>query len=514
MSMSLEKIRLGFIKLNETLKFQVESAVDDTPETGKTYRYKSTGQLVRCIGNGGRGCAWVRPIGSGKNKQEPFEAFSDELEEVPLHEAIDESVRNILVEGMHGDDWANTSWTDTIDGKDVTVTIKDMLDLIKEKPVREIATKILEPYALHKKKTDAETLANVQKSNLDYPIIVLKKHSDYQILDGHHRLQKAINNNIPSIKARVIELKDMPGEWQKVFESAGKDAATAEAEIKEGVEGEHIDDRVFSGDYTGPRWTYGLRNRPMGMGAQPKGFIIGSGGPAAGRARHGTIQYPRELTKDELYDFELELISGSEVNEAKQRLDSKCWKGYRKKGTKIKSNKRVNNCVKENLAGSKSDSKQHAVSTKSTATSNSKLIENWIEEYKKSNQSRFSGKSESARVKMAISDFNKVNLRKKEKASLTECMDGGKDTDSMEITRLELDEVADMADDLFAALPNYPEFPAWVGHKIAALHAGLQSVYDYYLLQTSKGSAESSKVICVNPNSTNVPLPPVLPAGI
>jgi hypothetical protein len=131
--------------------------------------------------------------------------------------ALIESAKNVLVDGMHGDDWANTSWTDTIDGKDVTVTIKDMLDLIKGKPVQEIKTKVLEPYALHKTKTDPETLANIQKSNLDYPIIVLKKSSGYQILDGHHRLQKAINNEIPSIKARVIEFKDMPSDWQKVF---------------------------------------------------------------------------------------------------------------------------------------------------------------------------------------------------------------------------------------------------------------------------------------------------------
>lgn len=32
-------------------------------------------------------------------------------------------------------------------------------------------------------------------------------------------------------------------------------------------------------------------------------------------------------------------------NEAKQRLDPKCWKGYRKAGTKMKGNTRVNNCV-------------------------------------------------------------------------------------------------------------------------------------------------------------------------
>lgn len=30
----------------------------------------------------------------------------------------------------------------------------------------------------------------------------------------------------------------------------------------------------------------------------------------------------------------------------KTRLDSSCWKGYRKSGTKVKGGTRVNNCVK------------------------------------------------------------------------------------------------------------------------------------------------------------------------
>ena len=34
------------------------------------------------------------------------------------------------------------------------------------------------------------------------------------------------------------------------------------------------------------------------------------------------------------------------INEVKQRLDKKCWKGYRKQGTKVKGGVRVNNCVK------------------------------------------------------------------------------------------------------------------------------------------------------------------------
>lgn len=34
------------------------------------------------------------------------------------------------------------------------------------------------------------------------------------------------------------------------------------------------------------------------------------------------------------------------LNESEQRLDPKCWKGYRKQGTKMKGGVRVNNCVK------------------------------------------------------------------------------------------------------------------------------------------------------------------------
>ena len=37
----------------------------------------------------------------------------------------------------------------------------------------------------------------------------------------------------------------------------------------------------------------------------------------------------------------------AEVSEEKQRLDPKCWKGYKKQGTKMKGGVRVNNCVKK-----------------------------------------------------------------------------------------------------------------------------------------------------------------------
>lgn len=37
-----------------------------------------------------------------------------------------------------------------------------------------------------------------------------------------------------------------------------------------------------------------------------------------------------------------------EQKKEKRRLDSKCWKGYRKAGTKLKDGTRVNKCIKVN----------------------------------------------------------------------------------------------------------------------------------------------------------------------
>lgn len=128
--------------------------------------------------------------------------------------------------------WEYSYWKDTIDdGRVVIVTIQDIYDLIKRKqvPVQEIAVEILEPYAVHKYRTLPHVLDRVEKSNLDYPIIVIKTTDGrYRIPDGHHRLQKAINNKIPCIKAYVIELEDMPSDWQKLF----KDASPTSTRIK------------------------------------------------------------------------------------------------------------------------------------------------------------------------------------------------------------------------------------------------------------------------------------------
>ena len=44
---------------------------------------------------------------------------------------------------------------------------------------------------------------------------------------------------------------------------------------------------------------------------------------------------------------ERSLVMPAKKKETKQRLDPSCWKGYEKKGTKVKGGTRVNNCVKK-----------------------------------------------------------------------------------------------------------------------------------------------------------------------
>ena len=64
---------------------------------------------------------------------------------------------------------------------------------------------------------------------------------------------------------------------------------------------------IFDEEYTGPRFTYGFRNRPPGIGCQPDGFIAGSDRDHPSY-RWGTRQWPRPLTEAEVYSYELELV--------------------------------------------------------------------------------------------------------------------------------------------------------------------------------------------------------------
>ena len=49
----------------------------------------------------------------------------------------------------------------------------------------------------------------VAAASLEYPIIVVKSDGQYRyVLDGNHRLQQAIDEEVESIKAKILDLDD------------------------------------------------------------------------------------------------------------------------------------------------------------------------------------------------------------------------------------------------------------------------------------------------------------------
>ena len=102
----------------------------------------------------------------------------------------------------------------------VRIELDDVQNYLDENkiPIEEIDVNDIFHLCTHKDKTDKETLDRSERSDLDFPIIVLKKHGGYDmVIDGHHRLLKAKNNNISKIKARVFNLEEAPNDFQKVF---------------------------------------------------------------------------------------------------------------------------------------------------------------------------------------------------------------------------------------------------------------------------------------------------------
>lgn len=112
-----------------------------------------------------------------------------------------------------------TQWVKTICGKEEKITISDVEKYLKDKSVVEILVKDIEDMCIHLDKNDEQTKIRSQKSDLSYPIIVTQRvNGEYgMILDGHHRLKKAIDNDIQKIKAKVIELDKAPKLYKQMF---------------------------------------------------------------------------------------------------------------------------------------------------------------------------------------------------------------------------------------------------------------------------------------------------------
>ena len=110
------------------------------------------------------------------------------------------------------EDWRDTSWKNDED----EVTIGEVVGYLGDKTVDINVLKLSQQLP----PLPTRGAERVAAASLEYPIIVVKRDGQYQyVLDGNHRLQKAIDEEIESIKAKILDLDnpETPERFKKMF---------------------------------------------------------------------------------------------------------------------------------------------------------------------------------------------------------------------------------------------------------------------------------------------------------
>jgi len=109
----------------------------------------------------------------------------------------------------------DTSWTGD---NNETVTLVQILDLTKDIKVQEIDTNKLKSIVLSWD-GNTEEIEKIEKSDIQYPVLILMNDdkSIKYILDGNHRIQKSIRNNLPTVKVKLIQFSKLPVYVQEIL---------------------------------------------------------------------------------------------------------------------------------------------------------------------------------------------------------------------------------------------------------------------------------------------------------
>jgi len=130
-----------------------------------------------------------------------------------------ESWREFLTE-----DWRDTSWEDD----DEKITIGDVVDHLGDETIDVIPSDVRDQVLKSRGKDrlpvgpGITSQDRIDKADLSFPIIITKKGGKFiEVLDGNHRLQKAVDQDKP-LKAKVLNLDDAktPENFKKMFGGA------------------------------------------------------------------------------------------------------------------------------------------------------------------------------------------------------------------------------------------------------------------------------------------------------
>jgi len=120
-------------------------------------------------------------------------------------------IRKILSEG-----WGDTSWvTDT-----EKITIQDVLNYLSNHTVHDIPVQYIVD-TLGNSFTRVQTEPErILKADLSYPIVIVKKNGKLSyVLDGNHRMTKAIDIGEDTIKSKILDLDNpnVPPVFKELF---------------------------------------------------------------------------------------------------------------------------------------------------------------------------------------------------------------------------------------------------------------------------------------------------------
>ena len=124
-----------------------------------------------------------------------------------------ESWREFLTE-----DWRDTSWEDD----DEKITIGDVADHLGDETIDVIPSDVRDQVLKSRGKDRLPTTSQdrIDKADLSFPIIITKKGGKFlDVLDGNHRLQRAVDEDVKSIKAKILDLgnTETPENFKKMF---------------------------------------------------------------------------------------------------------------------------------------------------------------------------------------------------------------------------------------------------------------------------------------------------------
>jgi hypothetical protein len=121
------------------------------------------------------------------------------------------------------EDWRDTSWKP--EGGGEKITIGDVDDYLGDKTIDIVPSDVRDQVLKSRGKPRLPTTSQdrIDKADLSFPIIVAMEGGEYiSVLDGNHRLQRAVDENKP-LKAKVLDLNnpETPENFKKMFGRAG-----------------------------------------------------------------------------------------------------------------------------------------------------------------------------------------------------------------------------------------------------------------------------------------------------